>query len=41
MKQLNKIIIDWKTKRITPDEAMEKVHRVNNLEIPHETGARK
>lgn len=33
-KKLNQIIIDWKTKRITPEEAMERVHRLNNLEVP-------
>jgi len=29
--ELNKIIIDWVSKRINSEEAMHRVHRLNNL----------
>jgi len=30
-KKINGIIIDWKLKRITPEEAMQRIHKENNV----------
>ncbi len=36
MNELSRIIIDWKTKKITVEEAMELVHKFNNLGVKDE-----
>ncbi|HEC66526.1 MAG TPA: hypothetical protein ENI23_14660 [bacterium] len=32
LEKLSRIIIDWKTKKITSEEAMQRVHKLNNVE---------
>ncbi len=39
--KLSRIIIDWKTEEINPEQAMQRVHRLNNLESTAPTERKK